>query len=126
MVKARHDRADGFGLILGGGHAGPFASRDIIGDAANLMASSLDRIKRSHHARANIAGQQCQNFVPPNVMAQAGSLFGKQGIKFRRVDFRPFKQRPGIGIRIGGVDPPDDIGRQTTIRLKTVKCFKGR
>ena len=50
----------------------------------------------------------------------------EQDVKGPGVDLGPFKPRPGIVMRVGGIDPADEIGGQAAFILQPVERFKRR
>ena len=47
-------------------------------------------------------------------------------VELRRSDLGPLKARPGIGIRIGGIEPADEVEWQAPVRLKAVEGLERR
>jgi hypothetical protein len=59
-------------------------------------------------------------------VAQGLGFLGEFDVEPRRVDFSPLEQRPGVVVRVGGVDGADQILGQTTLGLIAVEGLEGR
>ncbi len=84
----------------------------------NLRLAGLER---RDDARTQIARQKRQNVGAANVEAEGFRLIGKETIERGGVDLGFLDQRPGVRIRIDGVDLADDVDRQAAFALIAVE-----
>ena len=85
---------------------------DIIGNAGNAIAARLKLIQHSDHFGAHITSQKRQDISPANIMTGGTGFAAKGPVKGGGVYITAFKARPGIGVRIGGINGASGNCRQ--------------
>ncbi len=83
-----------------------------------VLSLAFTRSQRFHHLGPQIARQQRQHVLAPDLRAERARFGREQFVEGVDVDFGALEFRPGVFQMIGGVGAADDVGRQPALALE--------
>jgi hypothetical protein len=97
---------------------------EVVGDQADLhpLAQAPQRLD---HLVTDVAVEQRQHLGTPYRVARRAALGLEQDVELRDRAGAALELRPGVVVRVGGVDAPQETRRQPALPLEPREGFEG-